>query len=229
MNITHEVLETLRDLGFEERMHCGSTAERQQSTAEHHDKAPTTFSHTQHVGPLPETQSKAFTSGPSDGGRCVDEMLRDSRGDDAVDEGCRDGGSGLHKGVRFIQGCRCCARDLQWCKHLAEGAECQAVTVIDLEEQEGTAVKGSFETAAEEHAKKDNMKRCVTGLHDKDFLDCVRAKGKTKLHIQISDESKVLGFDSPISDICRGVQGCSYSGASVAEWKTLAVCQGPLD
>ena len=123
----------------------------------------------------------------------MDEMLRDSRGDDGVDEGCRDGGLGLHKGVRFIQGCRCCARDnLQWYKHLAESAECQAVTVIDLEEQEGTAVKGSFETAAEKHAKKENMKRCVTGLHDKDCLDCVRAKGKTKLHIQISDESKVL-------------------------------------
>ena len=88
----------------------------------------------------------------------------------------------------------------QWYKHLAEGAESQAAIATDLDEPDQPAEKGPFETAADERAK-EGMKRCITGLHDKDCFDWVRTKGKTKPHVQISDESKESS-DWSTSAIC---------------------------
>ena len=218
-------------------MSSGAKAERQQSKAEpqqskaehqhpntqaheHQDQPPTTSRRASPVGPFPQPQPEISLPGQSGSvDRCVDEM-RVEIGDAGVDEGCRDGGSGLCKGPSFVQGCKCCARDFQWHEHLAKNAQAGAVTVIDLEGPEAESAPDIFEPATEEYARKQRMRRCITGLHEKGCLDCIKAKGKMKPHVQIHDGSKE-------SSICFDLTGPHPKSAEGYRYALVVVYRLP--
>ena len=93
---------------------------------------------------------------------------------------------------------------------MARNARVGAVTVIGLDKPEEHPAPDVFETAAEEHAKKQSITRCITGLHDKGCLECLQGQGTGEAACPDGSKESSICFDltrpHPVS-----VEGYKYA------------------